>query len=58
MTKLSTQTLHAEHKSSKELDNCDNGRVAFMQATRVNPSLFPEVLSLSASNSRSAKYLL
>lgn len=56
--KLNRQTLHEEHKSSEELASCDNGRVAFMQATRVNPSLFPEVLSLSASNSRSAKYLL
>lgn len=51
------QTLHEEHKSSLRLDMWERGREAFMQETFVKPILFPETRSLSASNSRSAKYL-
>lgn len=58
LSSIPSENLHAEHKSSEEFDSCDSGRVAFTQDTRVKPSLFPETLSLSASNSRSAKYLL
>ncbi len=51
-------TLHSAHKSSDKLDNCDNGRVAFMQETLLKPVLLPAIRSFTASNSRSAKYLL
>ena len=54
----SKQTLHSVHRSSEKFDISDNGRVAFMQETLLNPSLFPATRSFSASNSRSAKYLL
>jgi len=52
------QTLHEEHKSSEREAIWDNGREALMQETLLKPNLFPETRSLSASNSRSAKYLI
>lgn len=51
-------TLHAVHRSSENLDICEDGSVAFKQETLPKPTLFPAIRSFSASNSRSAKYFL
>lgn len=51
-------TLHAVHRSSENLNICEDGSVAFKQETLPKPTLFPAIRSFSASNSRSAKYFL
>lgn len=51
-------TLQEMHNSSETLTSDDIGIVALMQETLLNSFLIPDTRSFSASNSRSAKYLL
>lgn len=56
--KIKVLTLQEAHKSAETFNTNDIGNVALMQETLLNPFLFPATRSFSASNSRSAKYLL
>jgi len=58
MKRGNKQTLQKEHKSWESEEMWENGRDALMQETLLKPVLFPETRSLSASNSRWAKYLI